>query len=139
MTTSKPQYIYRVSHYPGEANMAQVSVAIYDPERYEGEGGERFGYDATVYVDSVIWEGRDQPPAQPSQGSIGSVAPEDALLRIDVYRQATAIAFWINDQLLSESKTLDETMTALKLQLDAEPVHDAPPLVCSYRVGSSMS
>lgn len=95
------QYIYgvRFNQYGG-----QVEVAIYDPTRWDGSGGPRFGYDAGVWVaedygtpGSATYGGA--MVAKVSQGSIASHSPDEAALRIDVYQQAANIARYINTAL----------------------------------------
>lgn len=82
----------------------RIEVGIYDPDRFEGEGGMRFGFTAEVNVhenfhaDGPYVEGKNFI-AEVSQSSIGVTSPEEADLRIDVYQQATDIARFINQEL----------------------------------------
>jgi hypothetical protein len=83
-----PRYIYRVN---GNETGVWVEVAIYDPDRYDGAGGARFGFDAQATL-TENWNERDRLVAEVTQGSIGNTSPDEGALRVDVYAQAVEIA-----------------------------------------------
>lgn len=94
------KYLYRVwgSDSDGDVLSLGVEVGIFDPERYEGQGGTRFGFTAEARYDRGFGFTPDSR-AECSQASIGSTSPEEAQLRVDVYQQAIDLARFINDQL----------------------------------------
>lgn len=90
-------YRYSISEYS-----ANIEIAIYDPNRWDGAGGAKFGHDANVWVVEQVYSGDDvvRFVARCSQGSIGSHSPDDAAERIDVYQQAADLARYINDAII---------------------------------------
>lgn len=123
-------YTYRTSI---NKHGGHVEIAVYDPERWEGQGGAKFGFEAEVYVQQR-WIGDDpnKMVAQVSMGAIGSHSPEDALERMEVYHLAAQLAAFINDQLREES--WENVGKWLEAKLPAEPTDK--PLRYKFEVGS---
>lgn len=111
------KYIYRVN---ASIYSLQVEVAIFDPDRYDGKGGARFGFEAEVSCYAGSEQFPDRTKVGCSQGSIGTHSPEDAALRIDVYQQAADIARFVRDRLVV-GMTLVEIGTYLSETLATTP------------------
>lgn len=100
------QYLYynRIREHGG-----MVEVGIYDPNRWDGEGGMNFGLTAEVHLDDA-WFHTRQPGTwrvQVSWGSTGAGPIAEMEQKMDVYQQAIDIAKAIQEALDNDVPLLD--------------------------------
>ncbi len=82
-------------------DFARIEIGINDPERWEGKGGMKFGFEAEVHVSRSWTERSALPVAEVSMAAIGTHTPAEAMQRADVYLQAAMLAEWLNAGLRS--------------------------------------
>ena len=117
--TERPKYLYgvRLNDYGG-----QVEIGIFDPERWDGKGGLRFGYSVIVYIENGLTTLNRKPTVGVSIGGIVPHSPEDAELRIDCYRQGADIARLVRDE-LEAGQPWEKIVAFLTEILPTEPEH----------------
>jgi hypothetical protein len=117
-------YLYRVNYTP---QYVAVEVGIFDPEKFDGKGGMRFGYTADVRVDTAIF-GRNPEAIEVavSQASIGSTSVAEAQLRVDVYQAATDVGHFVLFALREPSATVEEIGASLASMLPADAPSERP-------------
>lgn len=102
--STKPAPVEYVHRYSFDPWGAHVTIGIYDPDLWDGQGGIAFGLEASVHVH--YFTGTKKPPGiTVNQGSMGCDI-ETATLKADVYDQAIVVARCI-EKCLAEGKPLE--------------------------------
>lgn len=99
------KFIYKVlpRELEGRTYGLQVKISYYDPERWDGKGGELFAFGTEVVVDDESWletlgaDAKFEIEVRQSGNSLVSI--EHAEMRANINRQALEMAYFIQDQL----------------------------------------
>lgn len=101
------KFIYTVypNEYGGKTHNLTVRIAYYDPERWDGEGGDLFGFETEVAADNRANYDDDgkfvgvELSVRVMQRGNSFCSIEEAEMRAEINRQALDMAHFIQDQL----------------------------------------
>lgn len=118
------QYIYKISESGASIH---IEVAEWDPDRWDGEGGARFGYEATVYAYErlLAWKA-DDPEATRTEWEVTvnmgsmSVPPAEAAQRARIYTNAANAGAYLEWRLAARHNP-GEIIAELQREVGSDP------------------